>query len=453
MTTKDLKTRLGRDVPPTPERKIAQRVIASLKPSPSNSRTHTPKQIRQIADSIRRFGFTNPILIDRHGTVLAGHARLAAARLLGLDVVPTICLEHLTEAEKRAYLIADNRLAEKGAGWDRDVLATEFSAIAELDSEFDLELTGFEMEDIELILDARAGAEGADEDDQPEIESGPAVCRAGDLWHLGEHKLYCGDATQWTSYVALMGAERARVVFTDPPFNVPIAGHVSGLGKHERREFIQASGEMNEAEFTRFLTLAVSHAAKASHSGSVHYVCMDWRHLGELLHAGRAVYDSLLNICVWVKNNGGMGSLYRSRYELVCVFKKGKRAHRNNVELGSNGRYRTNVWEYAGANSFSATRAEDLAMHPTVKPVALVADAILDTSDRGDIVLDPFGGSGTTVMAAEQTGRVARLMEMDPLYCDVILRRFERKIGIAPTLDGRSFAEVAALRTDEVRHG
>jgi DNA modification methylase len=233
-----------------------------------------------------------------------------------------------------------------------------------------------------------------------------------------------------------MGSSRARLVVTDPPYNVPIAGHVSGLGKVRHREFVQGSGELSESAFTRFLTDALSAMAKVSRDGSLHYVFMDWRHLPELLGAGRAVYDDWLNLCVWAKSNAGMGSLYRSQHELVTVFKKGRRPHVNNVELGSNGRHRSNVWQHAGANSFSATRDEELGWHPTVKPVELVSDILKDASDRGEIVLDGFGGSGTTLIAAEQCGRVARLLELDPLYCDVILRRFHALTGEMPVLAG-----------------
>ncbi|HXH53179.1 MAG TPA: DNA methyltransferase [Sphingomicrobium sp.] len=423
-----------------------------LRPSPHNSRTHSPKQIRQIADSIDRFGFTNPILIGDDHEVIGGHARLAAAKLLGLERVPTIRLSGMSRAEKRAYMIADNRLAER-AGWDRRMLALEFAAIAELDSEFDLELTGFEIEDIELILDGAASDPSDDADDEmPMPGDGPAVCEPGDLWQLGPHRLYCGDATQWVSYRALMGAERARLVCADAPYNLRISGFVSGRGKH--REFVQGSGEMSEAEYIGFLSRAMARMARASLSGSLHYLFIDWRHLFEMLSAGRSVYDELKNVCVWAKTAPSMGSLYRSQHELICVFKRGHRPHINNVELGRHGRSRSNVWQYPGVNSFTSTRADELTMHPTVKPLSLVSDVILDASDRGDIILDPFGGSGTTLIAAEQTGRICRMMELDPLYCDVILRRFAKSTGVEPVHggSGKTFAQLAAEQA-EARHG
>jgi len=463
MTTKEIKRRASGGALSHPARvkarktaalKIIMQPVGQLRPSPNNSRTHSAKQVRQVAESIARFGFTNAILVGDDNDVIAGHARLAAGRLLGLSHVPTVRLSGMSKAEKRAYMIADNRLAEL-AGWDRQLLASEFLAIAELDADFDLELTGFEIEDIELILDGAANDQGGEaDDDTPVVGDGPAVCAPGDLWLLGRHRLYCGDATLWSSYPPLMGGERARLVFADGPYNVPIVGHVSGRGKCCHREFVQGSGEMSQAEFIDFLGRAMARMARASLSGSLHYICIDWRHVFEMLTAGRSVYDELKNICVWAKSTPAMGSLYRSQHEFVCVFKKGRRPHINNVELGRHGRSRSNVWQYPGANSFSPTRAEELAMHPTVKPLSLVSDVILDASDRGDIILDPFGGSGTTLIAAEQTGRTGRMIEMDPLYCDVILRRFEKHTGVTPVHagTGKSFAELAS-EAKEARDG
>ena len=402
-----------------------------------------------IADSIKQFGFTNPILIDDAGLILAGHGRFEAAGLLGLAEVPTITLSHMSAAEKRADAIADNRLAEK-AGWDRETLALEFGQIVELDEEFEIVRTGFDLEEVELIIDA-AWSDGIENDRVEVPESGCATTRLGDLWKLGEHQIICGDALQQETYRKLLGKERAHTVVSDLPYNVPIAGHVSGLGKARHRESLQASGEMSEAEFVRFLIAAMILMARFSRSGSLHYLFMDWRHIDEMMRAGRSVYDHFVNLCVWAKTNGGMGSLYRSRHELVFVFKKGDRPHTNNVKLGANGRYRTNVWEYSGANSFSADRDEALAMHPTVKPVPLIADAIMDASHRGEIVLDPFAGSGTTGIAAAKTDRIARLAELDPLYCDVILRRFEKVLGIEPLLleTGEPFSQVETRRRGE----
>ncbi|MEQ1611449.1 MAG: site-specific DNA-methyltransferase [Hyphomicrobiaceae bacterium] len=244
------------------------------------------------------------------------------------------------------------------------------------------------------------------------------------------------------------------MVFTDPPYNVRIDGHVSGLGKTQHREFAMASGEMSVSEFTAFLKSVFSNLVEASTDGAIHFVAMDWRHMTEVPEAGRTTYTELKNLCVWSKTNGGMGSLYRSQHELFFVFKSGTAPHINNVELGKHGRYRTNVWTYAGANTFSATRDDDLAMHPTVKPVVLVSDAILDCSRRKGVVLDAFAGSGTTLVAAHKAGRLGYGIELDPLYCDVILRRLAKVTGLEPKnlVTGRSFTETeqeaAAPATD-----
>lgn len=419
-----------------PQAKLTR--IETLRPAPRNARTHSKKQLRQLADSIKAFGFTNPVLVDGRGEVIAGHGRLAAARMLGLPEVPTVCLDWLSDEQKRAYVIADNRLAEK-AGWDRELLAIELGELLAL--EFDAALTGFEMKEIELIIDA--GAAPLEDEPVPEPVAGKAVCRPGDLWQLGAHRLLCGDALDPASYVMLMGRERARLVVTDPPYNVKIGGHVSGLGRNRHREFVQGSGELSTSEFTRFLTDALGAMARVSRDGALHYVFMDWRHLPELLAAGQGVYDSWLNLCVWAKNNAGMGSLYRSQHELVAVYKRGRRPHCNNVELGANGRHRSNVWNHAGANTFKASREEELGWHPTVKPLDLISDIIRDASEPGEIVLDGFGGSGTTLIAAAHCGRIARLVELDPLYCDVILRRFHAAFGQMPVLtgSGETFAE------------
>lgn len=416
--------------------------IETLRAAPRNARTHSKKQLRQLTESITAFGFTNPVLVDGSGEVIAGHGRLAAARMLGLAEVPTLCVDWLSEEQKRAYVIADNRLAEK-AGWDRDLLAIELGELISL--EFDVTLTGFEIREVELIIDA--GAARVDEDVGDELPAGPATCQPGDLWQLGEHRLLCADALLPESYIRLMNGDKARLVVTDPPYNVKIGGHVSGLGRNQHREFVQGSGELTSSEFSRFLCSSLGGMAKVSRDGALHYVFMDWRHLPELLDAGQAVYDDWLNLCVWAKSNAGMGSLYRSQHELVAVYKKGKRSHVNNVELGANGRHRSNVWNHAGVNTFKAGREEELGWHPTVKPLELVCDIIRDASNPGEIVLDGFGGSGTTLIAAAHCGRRARLIELDPIYCDVILRRYHAAFGEMPTLaaTGETFAQRAQL--------
>jgi DNA modification methylase len=416
------------------------RNLQTLKPYQHNARTHSKRQIEQIARSIERFGFLNPVLIDASGTIIAGHGRVEAAKLLGLAQIPTLRIEHLTDAEKRAYILADNKLAEK-AGWDREILAIELQALVDMD--FEIELTGFEMAEVDFLLDEATEIKQSPllpEDSIPELSAEPPVTKLGDLWLLGAHRLYCGDARDERAYETLMKGTKADFVFSDPPYNVPIDGHVSGLGRIRHRDFVMASGEMSQAEYTTFLEKVFRLLCAQTENGSIHDICIDWRHVFELLVAGRAVYHELKNICVWNKSNAGMGSFYRSQHELVLVWKNGTQPHVNNFELGQFGRSRTNIWNYAGVNSFKRERAAELAMHPTVKPVALVADAIRDCSRRGGLVLDPFAGSGTVVIAAERTGRKARAIEIDPAYCDLIVKRWQDYTGKRAT-HGRTGVE------------
>ncbi len=409
------------------DKKINLNPINSLTPYTGNARTHSRKQIAQIAASIETFGWTNPILIDESRTIIAGHGRLETARQLGLDTVPTLQINHLSEDEKRAYVIADNRIAEL-AGWDEDTLKIEFAALTELDLEFDISTTGFEMPAIDLLL----SDPDADQEEEPPVPAldGSPVSEAGDLWCMGEHKLFCGSALEIESYQTLMGSEKSQLVITDPPYNVPIGGHVSGLGTIKHDEFVMATGELSEDEFKSFLETTLDLVTQHSASGSLHYIFMDWRHIADLIEIGNALYDKFKNLCVWTKTNPGMGSFYRSQHELVALFKWGTSRHINNIELGRHGRNRSNVWPYAGATAFGGDRNDTLAMHPTVKPTAMIRDAILDASNRGGVVLDPFAGSGTTMIAAEQSGRRARLMELDPKYVDVAINRFEDMFGV-----------------------
>jgi DNA modification methylase len=432
--------------------RIELRVIDELKPHPSNARTHSAKQIEQIAKSIGQFEFVNPVLIDNDGCIIAGHGRVMAMKKLGRKQVPCVRVLHLSEAQKRAYIIADNRLAEK-AGWNKEILAIELQGL--MDLKFDAEITGFDALEIDALLveASEATVEGSPalEDDIPEPTNTPAVTRPGDLWQLGRHLLLCGDARDEKSYQQLLGNSHADMMFTDPPYNVPIEGHVSGAGRIKHRDFVSASGELSKAQFTEFLTQSMSYSAKVCRNGAIAYVCMDWRHVEEISAAGKTAFAELKNICVWNKTNGGMGTFYRSKHELVFVWKVGDAPHINTFGLGDKGRYRTNVWTYAGVNSFKADRMEELTSHPTVKPVALVADAIRDVSHRGHVVLDPFGGSGTTLVAAQNTGRMARVIELDPKYCDVIIRRFEKLTGAHATLvdGGASFEQVDAFRNGD----
>jgi hypothetical protein len=360
---------------------IAVKYVAvhDLIANPRNARTHSKHQIHQIAASMRRFGFVNPIIIDRQNQIISGHGRWEAAKQSGLDHVPTILLENLTDDEIRAYILADNRLAEK-AGWNKDILAIELQHLITLD-DLDVSITGFEVPEIDLILEeARVGS---DQDDVLNIhERAQAVTRLGDLWKLGKHRILCGNALQDSSFAELMAARRAAVVFADPPYNVPINQNVCGKGAVKHREFAMASGEMSQVEFEAFLVTALGRLARYSTNGAIHFICMDWRHLGELLAAGSQVYASLLNLCVWVKDNGGMGSFYRSRHELVFVFRSGRGPHRNNVMLGQYKRNRTNVWEYPGVNTLSRQGDEGnlLALHPTVEQTSLIASCMRGAS-------------------------------------------------------------------------
>jgi DNA modification methylase len=404
---------------------VAYVTPASLAENPRNARTHSKKQIRQIADSIREFGFTNPILIDAQNMILAGHGRLAAAKQLGMEEVPCVRIEDLTAEQKRAYVLADNKLA-LNAGWDEEVLGEELQGLLNIDLDFDVGITGFSVMEIDSLIEGLTLEEPGDpQEDQLPTEDGPAMCRRGDIWQLGPHRLACGDSLDKATVAALMDGEKAQMVFTDPPYNVPIDGHVSGLGSQKHRDFAMASGEMSRAEFTAFLHAAFENLKQHSLDGSIHFICMDWRHMSEILAAGEAVYNELKNLIVWAKDNGGMGSFYRSRHELIFAFKNGSGPHINSFELGQHGRYRTNVWQYRGVNTLKASRLEELALHPTVKPVQMIADAMKDVSTRNGIVLDLFGGSGSTLIAAHKTGRRAFLCEYEPLYCDRIIRRWE----------------------------
>ncbi len=414
----------------TTELFVEQVCPTDLALDPRNARTHSKKQIGQIAESIREFGFVNPVLIDEANLVIAGHGRLAAARLLNLETIPAIRLSHLNETQKRALVIADNKLAEN-AEWDEELLARELEFLSDIEVDFDIGITGFEAAEIDLLIEGLEPAESDPKADAiPEPPpTGAVIVKPGDLWHLGRHRLLCGDARDPRAFECLMAGETARMAFTDPPYNVPIHGHVCGLGRIQHRDFAMASGEMTEGQFTEFLRQTLSNLAAHSADGSIHLICIDWRHLYELLTAGRAVYSELKNLCIWNKSNAGMGSFYRSKHELVAVFKNGNGPHINNVELGRHGRHRTNVWDYAGVNTLKSDRLAELAMHPTVKPVALVADAMLDCSKRGGIVLDAFAGSGTTLIAAERTGRRAYALEIDPVYVETAIRRWEDYSG------------------------
>lgn len=399
-----------------------------------------------LARSIQTFGFNAPILIDKNGMIVCGHGRLEAAKLLKLDKIPVIGLYDLSADKVRAYMIADNKLTDRSA-WDDHEIALHLKELSELCPDFEIEVTGFETPEIDIRIQSITDQPLKDADDDYEPPAMPVVSREHDVWFLGDHVAVCGSALDERAYDYLPDGARAAAVFTDPPYNVKIGGNVSGLGKRQHREFVQASGEKTPAEFTDFLASALKFAQAHTCEGAILYVCMDWRHLEELIAAGRICLLELLNVCVWVKTNGGMGSFYRSKYELVFVFRNGGGPHRNNVQLGRFGRNRNNVWLYPGANVPGKGREKPLDFHPTPKPIALVADALLDSTARGDWVLDPFLGSGTTLLAAERTGRKAYGIELDPIYVDTVVQRWQNATGrVAYHQSGKSFAEMAVER-------
>jgi DNA modification methylase len=417
--------------------------IRDLIPDPHNPRKHGRAQISAIAKSIEAFGFNAPILVDRDNKIVAGHGRYEAAKLLGIDKVPVILLDHLTPTQAKAYLLADNQLTDRSI-WDDNKLAIHLKELSDLVLDFDIESIGFEPPEIDLRIQSLDPAL-EDADDRFELATGPVVSRTGDLWLLGSHRLYCGSALDATSYNALSDGEKAAAAITDPPYNVRIDGHVSGNGRTSHREFAMASGEMSEAEFSDFLLQTFQRISAYCRDGALIYSFMDWRHMSEILAAGRATSLDLLNLCVWAKTNGGMGSLYRSRHELVFVFKSGKDPHTNNVQLGRFGRNRSNVWHSPGANSFGrGGPRKQMESHPTVKPIALVADAMLDCTQRNDIVLDPYLGSGTTILAAERTGRRCHAIEIDGRYVDTAIRRWEQLTKReAKDIHGKTFAQTS----------
>ena len=415
--------------------------VDALWPYPKNARTHSKKQIQKIAASIREFGFTNPLLIDSKGSIVAGHGRLEAAKALGLVEVPTIRLDHLSETQVRAYVLADNKLATL-AGWDPETLKSELRFLTSVDLDFNVDVTGFECAKIDyMVNDDKGLAPGpAAADEAPALFPDAAVSRNGDLWALGSHRVLCGDARDPASYEQLLERQKANLVFTNPPCNIPIDSMAKPCG--------EAS-----TEFATLLRSAVTNLVNASADGSIHFVCIDWRSIGDLMAAAKGLYTELKDLAVWNKDYAEGGSFYRSKHELIFVFKSGSAPHINTFELSKKGRARTNVWSYAGPSTIKASTKDELTRHPSVMPVALVADAIRDCSKPNQIVLDPFLGSGTTLMAADITGRRAYGLEVDPIYTDLAIRRYETYTGVQAVHLGteKTFAEIAAERGRPVR--
>jgi DNA modification methylase len=427
----------------TARKRISFVPIAHLNPDPDNPRKHNRAQIRAIARSIKAFGFNAPILVDRNRQIIAGHGRCEAAKLLDLVEVPVIFLDHLTATQAMAYRLADNKLSDRST-WDDGKVAVILKELSDLVLDFDIEAIGFELPEIDFRIQSLEASDTFDKADEFDAAKGPVVSAAGDLWQLGPHRLYCGNALEMAAYATLMGDEKASAVFADAPYNLKIDGHVCGNGVITHPEFAMASGEMTEREFTEFLTASLTLICSYTAAGSLIFACMDWRHLGEMLAAGRASKCELINLCIWIKSNGGLGSFYRSRHELVFVFRNGKQAHLNNVQLGRFGRNRCNVWNYPGANAFVRKGSKNpLEFHPTVKPIAMVSDAILDSTKRNDIILDAFVGSGTTILAAERTGRRCFGIEIDGRYVDTAIKRWEQLTKQeAKDIHGKTFAQV-----------
>ena len=419
----------------------------SIHENPTNPRKHPENQLRQLQKIIEQVGFINPIIIDQDNQIIAGHARKIIAARLGLEQVPTLRVDNLTESQLKAYMLADNKLVEN-AEWDNELLQVNIQFLVDLS--FDMEATGFSSTEVDLILQPMPISELKDPDPGALPDASETVTQIGDEFELVKHRILCGDVRSQLAIQQFVGDRQVDMVITDPPYNVAVNGHVSGLGKHQHAEFAMASGEMDPAEFQEFLHTTLANMVRVSHSAAVHYIFMDWRNIDVLLAVAHEIYQIQLNLCIWHKTNAGMGSLYRSQHELVAVFRVGRQSHQNNVQLGKNGRYRTNVWTYPGMNSIGESRDEQLAMHPTVKPVALLADAILDVTSQGDLVFDGFLGSGSTLLAAEHVGRVAYGTEIDPRYVDVAIQRWEALTGqeAVHCQSGLTFSQLAEQRLD-----
>jgi DNA modification methylase len=429
--------------------KIETVKISSIKPADKNANIHPDEQIELIERSMARFGPVNPPLIDENNRIINGHGRVEGARKAGMETIEVIRVSHLSDKEKKALAIVDNRISELSY-FDFGILREHFEELeADPEISLDMSLLGFSDAEVDEIMSINDDAAQEPEEERlPVIDRSETVTRPKDVFEIGNHRLGCGDIRDKACVARVMQDEKADCVFTDPPYNVAIPGNVCGSGGIHHPEFLMASGEMSPQEFQTFLTDSLEMLAWFSRDGSIHFVCMDWRHLLELYSAARQVYDEQKNLISWVKTNAGMGTFYRSQHEPIGVYKKGKGRHVNNFGLGENGRYRTNVWTYPGVNSFGPQQA-DLALHPTVKPTALVADALRDVTRRGDIVLDGFAGSGTTLLAAEKTHRRARLIELDPWYCDIICLRAKNVLGLDARLleTGETFDEVKRRRS------
>lgn len=401
--------------------------LNELKENPKWVRKHSKKKIEKLAKWIIKTNYIVPIVLDDENQIASGYCRFLAARKLCLELIPTVRLGHLSKDELRLFAIAENQLV-LDAEWDVEILKVELTELSKL--EFDQDLFVFEPAQMDMIILEPNKKQTEEElnkaDELPDESKIIKRVKFGDIWRLGNHYLICGDSLKDETLKALLGDLKANMIFTDAPYNVKVDGHICGKGKIKHDEFQMASGEMSNDEFTKFLRTSMQLLVKYSTDGSIHFQCMDWRHAKNMLDAAESIYTELKNICVWDKGSGGMGSMYRSQFELIFVFKSGKSKHCNNVQLGKFGRNRTNIWSYPGVRASNPNSIEELKLHPTVKNVQMVADAILDCSNPNDIILDAFGGSGTTLLAAEKTNRRAYLVEIDHHYCDTVIYRFNQ---------------------------
>jgi len=411
-----------------------------------NAKNHPEHQVQQIARSIKEFGFNNPILVDDKNEIVAGHGRLMAAQIVGLDTVPVIRLAHLSETQKRAYRLADNKIAENG-GWNEDILKLELSELEAI-CDFDIQLSGFSTLEIDVKLDEKSDKNKVDEKGNavPFIPDNEIVSQPGDLWLIGNHRLLCGSSLEESNFEKLMDGKLADIVSDDPPYNLS-ANTIGSSGKIKHKDFKMGGGEMSQEEFTKFLTTNFALCSKYAKPTALAYKWMDFRHIREIMDAGESSFGRLLNLCVWSKPIGGMGSFYRSRHELCFIFSNGDKSYTNNIELGKHGRYRTNIWECGSVNCFGHHK-DDLKFHSTVKPYEMIADIFLDASPRGGIVLDTFMGSGTSLIAAEKVKRICYGIEIEPLYVDTAIRRFHDLFGIDAIHEqsGRIYSELLAQK-------
>ena len=403
--------------------KLVKVKIKDLKPNKNSARLHSEKNKHVLCSAVQHFKILNPPMVDQNKNIIAGNLRYEVAKELGYEEIQVIQIEHLSKDDIRAFIIAENKIAEM-AGWDKEILKIDLQYLTDIG--YDTSLTGFEVAEIDLIINDIV-IDSTSDDELPDDSEIIPRSKLGDKWQLGKHILVNGDALDRNYYEYLLQEEKADTAFVDYPYNVKIQGNVTTKTNH--KEFYQASGEMSKSEFTTFLKTAMTLQKEFSKDGSIHFGCMDWKHIEEIITAGNSVFDELKNVCIWDKGTAGLGSLYRSQYEMIFVYKNGTAPHVNNIQLGTYGRYRTNIWTYQGMHVSNPQAAELLKWHPTPKPVGLILDALKDCSKPNDIVLDNFAGSGSTLIAAERVQRRARLIEIDPHYCDIIIHRFETLTG------------------------